>query len=90
MSEFNVIAQKIIEMEKEYFELKNSMENLIAAIKKEKKYLQEICNHEFITEKDDDYHKPGVVYVCKFCQYFSHQRPHVLGTEPNSKRSKIN
>jgi predicted SprT family Zn-dependent metalloprotease len=37
--------------------------------------LSKVCQHDYIEERDDDYHKPGKYYTCRFCKDFTRFNP---------------
>jgi hypothetical protein len=43
--------------------------------------LSKVCQHDYVEERDDDYHKPGIYYTCRFCNDFTRFNP--------QKRQKI-
>ena len=41
------------------------------AYKEKLRILQQSCSHEFIKEPDNDFHRPGLYYTCKRCDFLT-------------------
>lgn len=48
-------------------------------LKEESHILQDMCEHnqahEYVAERDDDYHRPGLYFTCSICGHFTRFRP---------------
>lgn len=71
--------EKVLSLEDDLRYHQVKLRQLEARLKEEKEVLQEICErdqlHEYIGERDDDYHRPGWYYTCKHCGHFTRMRP---------------
>lgn len=62
-------------MEGELIELQKRTYELHSRLREEEAKLQQLCKqetgHVFEKERDDDYHRPGWYYTCKYCRFFT-------------------
>jgi hypothetical protein len=49
--------------------------------------LSKVCQHEYEEERDDDYHKPGRYYVCRFCKDFTRFKPSSIEHPPKRQKN---
>lgn len=70
--------QELKEMSKRLMMLKEEAYKLEKLYNKKQFYFQEKCGtkgHQFVAERDEDYHNTRYYYVCKRCEYFTRCKP---------------
>lgn len=66
---------RIKDLQKQLRAAETCVVTLKTMIKEETKQLQDMCEHEFLAERDGDCHSPGWYYTCKHCAFFTTQKP---------------
>lgn len=62
-------VNKVRDLQEQVRNARNILCFLEDMLKKETRELQNICQHDFIRESDDDYHNTRFYHVCTKCQY---------------------